>query len=142
MGARDADFARTKQEVMQRYKRGYGSDVQGLDLDLHFVLGQSPLLESVRVKKSGDESHLIVATCKPTPGTATMEQLAGEIERLWVDEIWKPLHGTEAHLLSFPSDEVILEFIAVRSDHDRYVTGKIVIDLHPTMPRKRGQNKR
>src|SRR4051794_19676527 len=136
MGLSLAEFARTKQAFL-RHQRGIGADLYGLSVDCGFLLDQSPLIEFVRVKKSGEGDHMLVATCRRKLSTATPEQVASELERVWMTELWYPDFGAEAHTLSYLPEEVSLEFVAMRGD--RYITGLLVVDLRPYTPRIRKQ---
>ena len=139
MGLLPADFARTKQAIL-RHQRGIGADLYGLRVDCSFLLDQSPLIEFVRVKQPGEGEHMLVAMCRRKLPTATPEQVAGELERVWMTELWYPDFGAEAHILSYLPEEVSLEFIAMKGD--RYITGLLVVDLRPYAPRIRKQSGR
>ena len=136
MGISPADFVRTKQAIMLRHRRGFGADLHGLSIDCGYLIEQSPLIAFVRVKKPGEGEHMLVAQCRRKLPMATPEQVASELERIWMTEL-RSLFGEEAHMLVCVPEEVSLEFIALTGG--RYVNGLLVVDLRPYTPRIRNQ---
>lgn len=123
----EVDFQHSVQDFKHRYPRGRGGDVWGLGIDFSFLLDQSPMIASIRVKKPMDDPHLIVVLCRVKSDAFSSQQLAGELKRLWTSEIWLPSFGSEAHTVAISDDEVRLEFVAVAHDRGRYVTGMITV---------------
>src|SRR5262245_41968422 len=61
-------FEQARREMLRRYRPG---SVAGLALDCSYRLDQSPLLEVVRVKKTGEAATMLEVLCRPrTPGAA------------------------------------------------------------------------
>jgi len=118
-------------QVMARYRPYASTDVSGMVMDCQASLAQSALLRLARrkaKKKTGDEETMLVVWCEPASAMVTIEDIAAELERIWLNDL---RFTEEAHTISRSDEGVVLAFVTWWPETTgSYVTGQIVVNIH------------
>lgn len=125
-------FEQAKREMLRRYRRG---SAEGLALDCSFLLDQSPLLEVVRVKKTGEDAAMLEVTCRPRTLGVAADALAAELRQIWLGDLRYPY--SDVHTVTTSADEVALAFATVEGEDGPCVTGRIIVGLRPPRSKQR-----
>ncbi|MEU4572178.1 hypothetical protein [Nonomuraea sp. NPDC023979] len=120
-----AEFAAVKQSVMSESFPSAGDDLGGMVMDFDAYLWQSPLINEVSVRRTGDRSSLIAATCQAVPGCSTAE-LAAELERVWLGDL--RYSHFEAHVITADERKVRLDGVTQIAPDGFYVTASIIAE--------------
>ena len=121
------EFNKVKSKVTAK-TRPSSSDLEGIIVDLHHFLQESGVLKVVKVKKTGELDRLIDVRCKLISKSASISDVAAEVERVWTEDI--AYRNFEAHALHHSSDGFIFDFITGTQYPDQYIyiTGSIIVN--------------
>ncbi len=114
---------------MACYRPYASTDVSGMVMDCQAYLAQSTLLRLARRKtkrKTGDEETMLVVWCEPASTMVTLEDIAAELERIWLNDL---RFTEEAHAIIRSDEDVVLAFVTWWPETTgSYVTGQIVVN--------------
>lgn len=104
-----------------------GVGMKAMMVDFHHALEASPLLGRIKVRKTGKPVHMIAAFCEPASAASSPSEIAGEMERIWMEEL--RYHAFEAHAFVPSDEEAILDGLTMMGPQGPYVTARIDVDL-------------
>lgn len=121
------EFGQLAQKIIAQGLPLAGVDLKGMIADFHHALEASLLLSAIKVRKTGEPTHMIAAFCEPASAASSPTEIAGEVERLWTEEL--RYSAFEAHALVPSDEEVVLDCLTMLGPQGPYVTARIVVDL-------------
>jgi hypothetical protein len=127
MSDKEREFSQLRRKLIAQCLPLAGADLKGMIEDFHHALEASPLLSRIKVRKTGEPTHMIAAFGEPGSAASSQTEIAGEMARLWRDEL--RYAAFEAHTFVPSDEEAILDCLTLMAPHGPYVTARIVVDL-------------
>jgi hypothetical protein len=120
-----SQFEAVRHAVMASGQPYRGADLDGMATDIHYYMGNSALFDRIMVKKTGDRRCLLVVRCRPAGRGISPQQVAGELERIWAEDL--RFDHQAAHALQVTDDTVTLQFVTQGHPGGPYVTGSLIV---------------